>query len=120
LKDNTTLKSWRATNLVQIPRIDFTPLAEALRTQNITLQEFVTRNASFRRGNGELKYFLRLNRFGRSKIRDLSASTGELIHAAMEEFRSTTEGHSTLTKLDHFNVLFGLLRESPGLWSGDY
>lgn len=55
---------------------------------------------------------LRLNKFGRGKVRSESATKGELL----EFIRTVSADTSLQLTIDKFNITYGLLRQNPYVW----
>jgi hypothetical protein len=90
---------------------DLSPLVEIIERHNTTLQELKL-NRRKPKGYRQLQYLCLVNRYGRGMARELTdMNMADLLIAA-----NTMTG-GIKNPFDRCNVYYGLLRESPGLWS---
>ena len=125
MKKNTSLAIFRKPDIFD-NETNCAMLAEVVATENVTL-EYIEGDQEHNCPHFQkLKYYTRLNRFGRRKCRDPTTSLRELV----ELLCAVVEGAdcdsvadmgsdypelepSPLNPMDAFNVQYGLLRESP-------
>lgn len=88
-------------------------LVSLLDNHNVTLNTVPITTESFRSPMGQkIQYYTKLNRYGREVARESDTNLSDLIFLLSEAVTATSAPFAD------GNILFGLLRETPALWSG--
>ena len=111
LTQNTTMKEW---NMEGCKTLEHERLALVLEESNRSLEKVIV--PSFCPKIHAITYWTALNRFGRRNVQNPNATIDEFCFI-LDTVRETHYIVQQGTRIEPYQLLYGLLRESPGTWS---
>lgn len=115
LENNATLKQLEIIGETNLPEEQFAALLALLR-QNTTLEAVHFPGLQGSKHFIKINHLARLNKFGRKRVRHPAMNLAVLVVLLVAVKKD--ESQPLKTEEDRCDVLYGLLRECPSLWSG--